>query len=92
MKTLFESAHDLDIILLHRASDALAWFVSNNNYQWPWVRWERVLDVRPAPSVCLLRIRAVVLRQPGPCTPGAGVVDASRMHLHMCFANSTCGG
>lgn len=46
MKTIFESAQDLDMILLHRISDALAWFVSNNNYQWPWARWDRVLEVR----------------------------------------------
>eukprot|EP00892_Ulva_mutabilis_P010296 jgi/Ulvmu1/7639/UM038_0066.1 len=47
VKTIFESAEDLDMILLHRVSDALAWFVSNNNYQWPWARWERVLDAGP---------------------------------------------
>lgn len=47
MKTMFEGATCMDIILLHRVADLLAWFLSNNNYQWPWVRWERVLDASP---------------------------------------------
>jgi MIF4G like len=46
MKTLFESAAVMDVVMLHRTADLLAWFLSNNNYQWPWVRWERVLQVR----------------------------------------------
>lgn len=44
MKTLFESATCMDIIHLNRVADLLAWFVSNNNYQWPWARWDRVLE------------------------------------------------
>lgn len=44
MKTLFEAATCMDIIQLHRVADLLAWFVSNNNYQWPWPRWDRVLS------------------------------------------------
>jgi nuclear cap-binding protein subunit 1 len=47
MKTLFEAAACMDIIHLHRVADLLAWFVSNNNYQWPWARWDRVLDASP---------------------------------------------
>ena len=47
MKTLFEGATCMDVIQLHRVADLLAWFLSNNNYQWPWVRWERVLDESP---------------------------------------------
>lgn len=47
MKTLFEAATCMDIIQLHRVADLLALFVSNNNYQWPWARWDRVLDASP---------------------------------------------
>ena len=46
MKTLFEAAADLDVLLHHRAASLLAYFVSNNDYKWPWARWERVLEVR----------------------------------------------
>ena len=45
MKTLFEHAPQQDVLLLHRTASLLAYFVSNNDYKWPWARWERVLEV-----------------------------------------------
>jgi hypothetical protein len=45
MKTIFEAAEDMDALLLHRSASLLAFFVSNNDYKWPWARWERVLNV-----------------------------------------------
>jgi hypothetical protein len=44
MKTLFECSANMDPFLLHRCGELLAVFVSNNNYRWPWARWERVLE------------------------------------------------
>jgi hypothetical protein len=44
MKTLFEAAAHMDPFLLHRCGELLAVFISNNEYRWPWARWERVLE------------------------------------------------
>jgi MIF4G like len=62
IKTLFEAAARLDALLLHRAASLLAYFVSNNDYKWPWVRWERVLEVREPLHRRVQRCRMVCSR------------------------------
>lgn len=50
MKTLFRNSSEMDALLVHRCAALLAFFVSNNLYQWPFARWSHVLEV----SCCLL--------------------------------------
>lgn len=47
MKTLFRASTEMDALLMQRSAALLAFFVSNNNYSWPWASWARVLEVRP---------------------------------------------
>lgn len=53
MKTIFQHADEMDLGSLQRCSDLLAFFVSNNDYRWPWKRWERALEVKLLASYCM---------------------------------------
>ena len=45
MKAIFQNIGHMDPCLVRRVADLLAYHLSNAFWQWPWVRWERVLTV-----------------------------------------------